>query len=94
MCLGKIAAHLHPQIRQKVLVSAFVRATRDAFPPARQAGVLALAATQQYFLLSEVANRVLPALCPLTADPEKQVSFLLFNTLTKYLLPLVWQGDG
>lgn len=73
MCLGKIASHLHPQIRQKVLVSAFVRATRDAFPPARQAGVLALAATQQYFLLAEVANRVLPALCPLTADPEKQV---------------------
>ncbi|VVC89636.1 unnamed protein product, partial [Leptidea sinapis] len=55
VCLGKIAAHLHPQIRQKVLVSAFVRATRDAFPPARQAGVLALAATQQYFLLAEVA---------------------------------------
>ncbi|KOB69994.1 N-terminal kinase-like protein, partial [Operophtera brumata] len=63
VCLGKIAAHLHPQIRQKVLVSAFVRATRDAFPPARQAGVLALAATQQYFLLAEVANRILPALC-------------------------------
>lgn len=36
------------------------------------AGILALAATQQYFLLSEVANRVLPALCPLTADPEKR----------------------
>ncbi|XP_045776230.1 N-terminal kinase-like protein isoform X2 [Maniola jurtina] len=85
VCLGKIAAHLHPQIRQKVLVSAFVRATRDAFPPARQAGVLALAATQQYFLLAEVANRVLPALCPLTADPEKQVRDAAFRTIKGFL---------
>ncbi|XP_026314838.1 N-terminal kinase-like protein isoform X1 [Hyposmocoma kahamanoa] len=85
VCLGKIAAHLHPQIRQKVLVSAFVRATRDAFPPARQAGVLALAATQQYFLLAEVAVRVLPALCPLTADPEKQVRDAAFRTIKGFL---------
>ncbi|KAL0819748.1 hypothetical protein ABMA28_007796 [Loxostege sticticalis] len=85
VCLGKVAAHLHPQIRQKVLVSAFVRATRDAFPPARQAGVLALAATQQYFLLVEVANRVLPALCPLTNDPEKQVRDAAFRTIKGFL---------
>ncbi|KAJ2944793.1 hypothetical protein O0L34_g1683 [Tuta absoluta] len=85
VCLGKIAAHLHPQIRQKVLVSAFVRATKDAFPPARQAGVLALAATQQYFLLNEVALRVLPALCPLTADPEKQVRDAAFRTIKGFL---------
>ncbi|XP_075983042.1 N-terminal kinase-like protein yata isoform X1 [Anticarsia gemmatalis] len=85
VCLGKIAQHLHPQIRQKVLVSAFVRATRDAFPPARQAGVLALAATQQYFLLAEVANRVLPALCPLTNDPEKQVRDAAFRTIKGFL---------
>lgn len=85
VCLGKIAQHLHPQIRQKVLVSAFVRATRDTFPPARQAGVLALAATQQYFLLAEVANRVLPALCPLTNDPEKQVRDAAFRTIKGFL---------
>lgn len=38
VCLGKIAQHLHPQIRQKVLISAFIRAMRDPFPPARNAG--------------------------------------------------------
>ncbi|KAG8323712.1 N-terminal kinase-like protein [Homalodisca vitripennis] len=38
VCLGKIAQHLHPQIRQKVLISAFIRAMRDPFPPARSAG--------------------------------------------------------
>ncbi|XP_039490641.1 N-terminal kinase-like protein isoform X2 [Drosophila santomea] len=85
VCLGKIAPHLHPQVRQRVLVSAFVRAMRDPFPPARVAGVLALAATQQYFLLSEVANRVLPSLCSLTVDPEKTVRDPAFKTIRGFL---------
>jgi SCY1-like protein 1 len=37
------------------------------------AGVIALSATQQYFSLAEVAQKVLPSLAPLTVDPEKQV---------------------
>ncbi|XP_068156851.1 N-terminal kinase-like protein [Drosophila tropicalis] len=85
VCLGKIAPHLHPQVRQRVLVSAFIRAMRDPFPPARVAGVLALAATQQYFLLSEVANRVLPSLCSLTVDPEKTVRDPAFKTVRGFL---------
>ncbi|CAD6994443.1 unnamed protein product [Ceratitis capitata] len=85
VCLGKIAPHLHPQVRQRVLVSAFIRAMRDPFPPARVAGVLALAATQQYFLLSEVANRVLPSLCSLTVDPEKTVRDPAFKTIRGFL---------
>ncbi|KAL5285470.1 SCYL1 family protein [Megaselia abdita] len=85
VCLGKIAPHLHPQVRQRVLVSAFIRAMRDPFPPARVAGVLALAATQQYFLLSEIANRVLPALCSLTVDPEKSVRDPAFKTVKGFL---------
>ncbi|XP_039283271.1 N-terminal kinase-like protein [Nilaparvata lugens] len=85
VCLGKIAQHLHPQIRQKVLISAFIRAMRDPFPPARSAGVLALAATQQYFLLSEVARRILPALCHLTVDPEKTVRDNAFRTIKGFL---------
>lgn len=85
VCLGKIAPHLHPQIRQKVLISAFIRAMRDPFPPARNAGVLALAATQQYYLLSEVASRILPALCYLTMDPEKIVRDSVFRTIKGFL---------
>lgn len=85
VCLGKIAPHLHPQVRQRVLVSAFIRAMRDPFPPARVAGILALAATQQYFLLTEIANRVLPALCSLTVDPEKSVRDPAFKTIRGFL---------
>ncbi|KAJ3649115.1 hypothetical protein Zmor_020875 [Zophobas morio] len=85
VCLGKIAQHLHPQIRQKVLISAFIRAMRDPFPPARNAGVLALAATQQYYLLNEVSSRILPALCQLTMDPEKSVRDSVFRTIKGFL---------
>lgn len=58
---------------------------RDPFPPARVAGILALAATQQYFLLTEIANRVLPALCSLTVDPEKTVRDPAFKTIRGFL---------
>lgn len=61
------------KIRQKILVSAFLRALKDPFPPARQAGILAMAATQNYYHMNEVACRLLPALCSMTRDPEKTV---------------------
>lgn len=47
--------------------------------------MLALAATQQYFLLSEVATRILPALCHLTTDPEKAVRDNVFRTIKGFL---------
>lgn len=62
-----------------------MRAIKDTFAPARGAGVLALATTQQYFLLSEVAHRILPALCTLTVDPDKSVREHTFKTLRGFL---------
>ena len=61
------------QIRQKILCSAFLRSLKDPFPPARQGGVLAMAATQNLYSLKEVATRLLPALCCMTMDTEKGV---------------------
>ncbi|XP_050736477.1 N-terminal kinase-like protein isoform X2 [Eriocheir sinensis] len=85
VCLGKVASYLHPDVRQKCLVSAFLRATRDPFPPARIAGVLALAATQQFYALQDVANKILPSLCVLTLDPEKNVRDAVFKVLKGFL---------
>ena len=58
ICLGKIAAHIDAATREKVLIAAFVRALKDPFPPARNAALLALTATQQ------CAALVLHRLCP------------------------------
>lgn len=61
------------QMRQRVLISAFSRATKDPFPASRAAGVLGFAATHQYYSVAESANRILPTLCILTVDPDKNV---------------------
>ncbi|XP_061172561.1 N-terminal kinase-like protein isoform X1 [Saccostrea echinata] len=73
VCLGKIACHLNPQVRQKMISSAFLRALKDPFPPARQAGILGMVSTQNFFTLNEIAQRLLPAMCSMTRDPEKGV---------------------
>ncbi|CAH1793037.1 unnamed protein product [Owenia fusiformis] len=85
VCLGKIACHINPAMRQKVLISAFLRAIKDPFPPARQAGVLAMASTHNYYTLKESCMRLLPALCSLTMDPEKIVRDQAFNCIRCFL---------
>ncbi|KAF2355410.1 Protein kinase-like domain [Trinorchestia longiramus] len=57
VCLGKIAPHLSPTARSKCLISAFTRALKDPFPPARVAGVMALATTQHFYPIDQVALR-------------------------------------
>ena len=70
---SKIFLFICQQVRQKVLSSAYLRALKDPFPPARQAGILAMAATHNFFTLQESAQRLLPALCSMSLDPEKSV---------------------
>ncbi|CAJ0600613.1 unnamed protein product [Cylicocyclus nassatus] len=85
ICLGKIGSYLDPSKRQMILLSAFTRGMKDPFPPARMAAVLALSATQQFYTLVEIANRVLPALAPLTCDPEKQVRDQAFKAIKGFM---------
>lgn len=73
------------QNRMKVLSSAYQRALKDPFPPARQAGILAMAASHNYFTLAESANRLLPALCAVTMDPEKTVRDQAFKAIKCFL---------
>ena len=65
-----------------MLAPGFIRAVRDPFPHARNAGIMAMAATQKYYSSTDIATRLLPALCALAVDPEKTVrdSVSLFHT--------------
>lgn len=85
ICLGKIACYLNPATRQKVLSSAFVRAMKDPFPPARTAGVLSMLATQGYYSVNDCALRVLPTLCTLTVDPDQGVRQNAFKAIKIFL---------
>lgn len=59
------------QTRQKVLTAAFARSLRDPFVHARNAALLALAATSDLFNDEDCATKLLPALCPVMIDKEK-----------------------
>ncbi|TSK28110.1 N-terminal kinase-like protein [Bagarius yarrelli] len=85
VCLGKIAPYLNAGMRQRVLISAFSRATKDPFPASRAAGVLGFAATHHYYSVGECAVRVLPTLCPLTVDPDKNVRDQAFKAIKSFL---------
>ncbi|XP_068035319.1 LOW QUALITY PROTEIN: N-terminal kinase-like protein [Anomalospiza imberbis] len=85
LCLGRLAPHLPPQTRRRVLAPALARATRDPFPPARAAAVAAFAATHDCYSPSEVAGRVLPPLCALTVDPHPSVRQQAFRAIRSFL---------
>jgi hypothetical protein len=83
--LGNVAGYLAEATAKRVLLNAFTRALRDAFPPARTAGLMALAATTSYYEPGEIAGRVLPAVAPLTADIEKEVRQRAFTCLETFI---------
>ncbi|XP_043982909.1 N-terminal kinase-like protein isoform X1 [Gambusia affinis] len=88
VCLGKIASYLNAGTRQRILVSAFSRATKDPFPASRSAGVLGFAATHNYYSVSEIAARILPTLCAVTVDPDKGVREQAFKAIKSFLTKL------
>ncbi|XP_067104118.1 N-terminal kinase-like protein isoform X3 [Osmerus mordax] len=88
VCLGKIAPYLNAGTRQRVLISAFSRATKDPFPASRAAGVLGFAATHNFYSVMESAARVLPTLCTLTVDPDKSVREQAFKAIRSFLTKL------
>lgn len=71
ICLGKIARNLGTHTRSKVLTAAFTRSLRDPFVHARNAALMALAATADVFDDVDCATKCLPAVCPALIDKEK-----------------------
>ncbi|KAK9518178.1 hypothetical protein VZT92_023491 [Zoarces viviparus] len=88
VCLGKIASYLNAGTRQRVLISAFSRATKDPFPASRSAGVLGFAATHNFYGVTEIAARILPTLCAVTVDPDKSVRDQAFKAIKSFLSKL------
>ncbi len=85
ICLGKIARHLGSGSRAKVLMAAFTRSMRDPFVHARNAALMALAVTSEYFSDEDCAYRVLPAMAPALIDKEKLVRDQASKTVDIYL---------
>jgi SCY1-like protein 1 len=73
ICLGKIARNLGSNSRAKVLTAAFARSLRDPFVHARNAALMALAATADLFSEEDCATKLLPIMCPSLVDKEKMI---------------------
>lgn len=85
ICLGKIAKHLGTSSRSKVLIAAFTRSLRDPFVHARNAALMSLAATAEYFTEEDCAARILPLICPLMIDKEKMIRDQANRTIDAYM---------
>lgn len=76
------------QTRQKVLVTAFLRGLKDPFPPARIAAIGSMGSTHAFYSTSDLASRILPAICTLTVDKDKEVRDKAFQTIKLFLAKL------
>jgi SCY1-like protein 1 len=85
ICLGKIAKHLGTSSRSKVLVAAFTRSLRDPFLHARNAALMALGATSEFFSEEDCATKLLPVMCPLLIDKERLIRDQAGKTMELYL---------
>lgn len=85
ICLGKISKNLGVSTRSKVLIAAFTRSLRDPFVHARNAALMALAATSDAFSDDDCANKILPALCSCLIDKEKLIRDQANKTMDAYL---------
>ncbi|CAF1072156.1 unnamed protein product [Adineta ricciae] len=88
VCLGKIAGHLNPSLRGRLLISAFGRGTQDPFGPSRQASIFALNHSEKFFTLKDIASKILPIVCHATVDPELDVRQQAFKTIQMFLKKL------
>jgi len=85
ICLGNIARYLGEAACKRVLLNAFTRALKDPFPAARAAGLMSLQATIAYYDATEGGLRVLPAITPLTLDPDAKVRAAAFEATDAFL---------
>ena len=84
ICLGNVATYLSESTAREFCVTR-QRALRDAFPNARQAGLMALKYTTQYYEPVEVSSRIVPSIAPLTTDIEQSVREEAFETMTVFV---------
>jgi len=90
VCLGLIAAYLSADTRRKVLPASFARAMKDPFVHARVAGLRGMTQSHKLLALDSVtlATKIMPSICPLLADPAKEVRNAAFEAMSVMLQTL------
>lgn len=79
VCIGKIASFLEQGLRRKLLASTYVKASADSFAPVRAAALAAIPVTMEFLDEEAIARQLLPAICQLLIDPNRQVRSAAFS---------------
>lgn len=83
--IPQLAPHLSEVARQKLLLPAFARASKDPHPPCRLASLRSTTLCQEYFTLDELATKVLPGCMPLVLDGVGDVRSAAFEVIEEFL---------
>ncbi|KAG1656529.1 hypothetical protein FOA52_005555 [Chlamydomonas sp. UWO 241] len=86
--LGNIAPHLGEATCRRVLLNAFSRALKDAFAPARVAGLRAMIATKQYYSAEDAALRIIPSAAPMAMDGDGDVRACALQVIDTFIVVL------
>jgi len=75
------------------VIQVLLKGTKDPFKHARGAAVMALASIQEFYPVPAIASSMLPAICPLTADPDREVRAHAFGAVRSLLQHLEQQSE-
>lgn len=91
--IAKIAPSLSEISREKMLLPAYARAMKDAFPPCRLSALQSVSKSQELFSKPDLAAKVLPAVTPLLLDPMPNVRKEAFQAVHTFLRVLEQESD-
>ena len=91
--ISKLASHLTPVAREKMILPAFVRALRDTFAPCRLAALQCMVETFECFDPQGLASKLLPSITPHLLDPDSNVRKEAFKVSEALLVRLRTESD-
>lgn len=91
--ISKLASHLTPVAREKMILPAFVRALRDTFAPCRLAALQCMVDTFDCFDPQGLAGKLLPSITPHLLDPDTNVRKEAFKVSEALLVRLRVESD-
>mmetsp|Transcript_3001 Transcript_3001/g.8440 ORF Transcript_3001/g.8440 Transcript_3001/m.8440 type:complete len:794 (+) Transcript_3001:167-2548(+) len=83
--IGRLAPSLTEISREKLLLPAYARAFKDVFIPCRKAALQGILKTRDFFNVSALANKVLPAIMPMLLDPVTEIRNDAFQVVESFM---------
>lgn len=91
--ISKLASHLSPISREKLIQPAFVRAMKDNFAPCRLAALQCMISTKEFFGPEGLASKLLPSITPHLLDSDANVRKEAFHVTESLLQTLKSESD-